>query len=62
MTVRDVKKILVENKIIKMKEVKSPKDFDTANLYNSFVDQFVTWDEVHRKVMPGSDDGYVRTT
>ena len=28
---------------------------------NLFVDQFVTWDEVHRKVVPGSDDCYVRT-
>ena len=28
---------------------------------NLFVDKFVTWDEVHRKVIPGSDDGYIRT-
>ena len=28
---------------------------------NLFIDQFVTWDEVHRKVIPISDDGYVRT-
>ena len=29
---------------------------------NLFVDQFVTWDEVHREVIPGSDDGYILTT
>ena len=28
---------------------------------NLFVDPFVTWDEVHRKVITGSDDGYIRT-
>ena len=27
---------------------------------NLFVDQFVTWDEVHRKVIPRSDEGCVR--
>ena len=44
-----------------MKEGKLPKYFDPANLTNLFVDQFVTWDEGHRNVMPGSYDGYVRT-
>ena len=34
---------------------KLPKEFDPANLTNLFVDQFVTWDEVHRKVITGSD-------
>ena len=52
--------ILVEKKIIKTKEGKLPKEFDLANLTNLFVDQFVTWDEIHRKVVPGSDDVYVR--
>ena len=28
---------------------------------NSFVDQFVTCDEVYKKVIPGYDDVYVRT-
>ena len=48
-----------ENNIIKTKEVKLPKEFDTANLNNLFVDPFVTWDVVHRKVITGSDDGYI---
>ena len=51
--------ILVEKKIIKRKEVKLPKKFDPANLNNLFVDKFVTWDEFHRKVIPGSDYVYV---
>ena len=42
MTVRDARNILVENKIIGMKEGKLPKEFDPANLTNFFVDQFVT--------------------
>ena len=57
---RDARNIPVENKIIRKKEDKSPKEFEPANLNSLFVDQFVTWGEVHRKVMPGSDDGYVR--
>ena len=28
---------------------------------NLFIDKFVTWDEVHSKVIPGYDDGYLRT-
>ena len=28
---------------------------------NLFVDQFVKLDEVHRKIIPGSDDGYKQT-
>ena len=28
---------------------------------NLFVDHFVTWYEVHRRFIPGSDDGYVHT-
>ena len=51
---------LAEKKMIK-KEGKLPKYFDPANLTNSFVDKFVTWDKVHRKVIPGYDDGYVCT-
>ena len=56
------KQILVERKIIKTKEGKLPKHFDPASLDNLFVDQFVTWDEVHRKVITISDDGYVQNT
>ena len=48
-----------ENKIIKTKEGKLPKEFDPANLTNLFVDQFVTWDEVYRKVIPGSNYIYL---
>ena len=44
---------------IKTKEGKLPKEFDPANLTNLFVHKFVTWDEVHRKVIPGSDYIYV---
>ena len=58
-TVEYAQNILVEKKIIKTKEDKLPKDFDPANLTNLFVDQFVTWDEVHRKVIPGSDYVYL---
>ena len=61
MTVRDAQNIIVEKKIIETKEGKLPKEFDPANLTNLFVVQFVTWDEVHRKVMLGSDYGYVLT-
>ena len=57
----DAQNIIVETKITKTKEGKLPKEFDPANLTNLFVDQFVTWDEFHRKVIPGSDDGYVHT-
>ena len=56
----DAQNILVEKKIIKTKEGKSPKVFDPANLTNLFVDQFVTWDKVHRKVIPRYDYVYVR--
>ena len=55
-------KILVEKKIIEMKEGKLPKELDTDNLTCLFVDHFFTWDKVNRKVMPVSDDGYVHTT
>ena len=51
---QDTQNILVEKKIIKTKESKLPKEFDPANLNDLFVDQFVTWDEVHRKVIPRS--------
>ena len=60
-TVGDARNILVEKKIIKTKEDNVPKEFDPANLTNLFVDTFVTWDEVHSKVIPGSDYGCVRT-
>ena len=60
-TVGDARNILNEEKIIKTREGKLPKEFYPANLDNLFVDQFVTWDEAHRKFIPGSDDGYVRT-
>ena len=59
-TVEDAHNILVEKKIIKTKKGKLPKEFDPASLTNSFVDQFVTWDEVHRKVIPGSNYVYLR--
>ena len=61
MTVGDARNFLVKKKIIETKEDKLPKYFDTANLTNLFVDQFVTWYEVHRKVVPGYNDGYVCT-
>ena len=60
-TVQDTQNMLVEKEIIKTKESKLPKEFDPANLNNLFVDQFVTWDELHSKVMPVSDDGFVHT-
>ena len=43
-----------------MRGSKFPKEFDPTNLTNLFVDQFVTWDEVHRKVIPRSDYVYLR--
>ena len=51
----------MKNKIIETKEGKLPKYFDPADLTDLFVDQFVTCDEFHRKGIPGSDYGYVRT-
>ena len=60
MTVGDARNFLVKKKIIETKEDKLPKYFDTANLTNLFVDQFVTWDEVHRKVIPRSNYVYLR--
>ena len=56
----DERNIIFENKIIEMKEGELPKEFDAANLTYLFVDKFFTWDEVHRKVIPGSDEGCVR--
>ena len=56
----DTQNILVEKKIIKTKEGKLPKEFDPTNMTNLFVDQFFTWDEVHRIVLTGSDEGCVR--
>ena len=41
-TVGDARNILVEKKIVEMKEGKLPKEFDPANLTNLFVDQFGT--------------------
>ena len=35
--------------------------FDPINLTSLFVNQFFTWDELYRKFLPGSDDGFVRT-
>ena len=58
----DARNILFENKIIETKEDKLPKEFDPANLTNLFVDRFVTWYEVNRKVIPRYGNGYVRTT
>ena len=55
----DARNILVQNKIIETKERKLPKDFYPANLTKK--NQFFTWGKVYRKVIPGSDDGYVRT-
>ena len=60
-TVGCAQSILFEKRMIKTKESKLPKYFDPANLTHLFVDQFVTWFEVHRKFIPGSNDGYVRT-
>ena len=59
-TLGDARNILVEKKIIEMKVGKSPKEFDPNNLTNLFIDQFVTWDEVNRKVIPISDYVYLR--
>ena len=59
-TLGDAQNILVEKKIFETKEGKLPKEFGPANLTNLFVDQFVTWDEVHRKVIPGSNYVYLR--
>ena len=60
MKVRYTQNILVENKIFETKEGKLPKKLDSANLNNLFVDQFFTWDEVHRKVIPRSNYVYLR--
>ena len=60
-TLGDARNIIVEKKIIETREGKLPKEFDPANLTNLFVDQFVTWDKCHRKVIPGFDYGYIRT-
>ena len=60
-TLGEARNILVENKTIETKEGKLPKEFGPAYLTNLFVDQFVTWNEVLRIVIPGSDDGYVHT-
>ena len=57
----DAQDILVGKKTIKTKEGKLLKYFDPTNLTNLFVDKFVTWYEVHRKIIPGSDDGYICT-
>ena len=54
-TVGDAQKNLVEKKIIETKEGKLPKEIDCANLTNLFVDQFVTWYEVHRKVVDNAN-------
>ena len=62
MKVRYTQNILVENKIFETKEGKLPKKLDSANLNNLFVDQFVTWDKVHRKFIPEYDYWYVHTT
>ena len=56
----DAQNIIAEKKIIKTKECELPKEFDPINLTRLIVDQFVTWDEVCRKVIAGFDDGYVR--
>ena len=57
----DARNILVEKKIIETKEGELPKEFDPTNFNNSFVDQFFTWNEVYRDIIPGPDDGCVRT-
>ena len=44
-----------------MKEGELPKEFDPTNVTNLFVRRFITWDEVHRKVIPVYDDDYIRT-
>ena len=57
----DAKNIIVENKVFETKKGKLPKEFGPANLTNLFVGQFVTWDEVQRRFIPGYDDGYIRS-
>ena len=57
----DARNILFEKKTIETKEIKSPKEFNPANFANLFFGKFVTWDEFHRKVIPGFDDGYIHT-
>ena len=57
----DTQNILVEKKMILLKEDNLPKEFYPDNLTNLFVDKFVTWDGVHSKVIPGYDDVYLRT-
>ena len=57
----DTQNILVEKKMILLKEGNLPKEFYPDNLTNLFVDKFVTWYESYRKAIPGSDDGYLRT-
>ena len=59
-TAQEAKIMLVQKKIIKTKEGKLPKEFDPTNLNNLFVDQFVTWDEVHMKVIHRSNYVYIR--
>ena len=51
-TVRDVQNIAVEKKILKTKEGKLPKDFDSANLNNLFVGQVAHGMKLTRKSYP----------
>ena len=44
-----------------MKEGELPKQFDPAIQTQLFLNKFFIWDEVHRQVIPGYDNGYVRT-
>ena len=59
--VEDAWNCLVKKKIIKTKEGRLPKTFDPADFTDLFADQFVTWDEFHRKVVAGTGDFYART-
>ena len=61
MSLEDAKKYLVKENVIKGTDSELPSEYDPAKLTSLSVDQFVTWDEVHKKVMPGSDDGYVKS-
>ena len=60
MSLEDAKKYLVKENVIKGTDSELPSEYNPAKLTSLSVDQFVTWDEVHKKVMPGSDDGYIQ--
>ena len=59
---KEIRDILTQRGLITTEDVELPQEYDPDKLSSISEDQFVTWDEVHKKVQPGSDKGTLKST